>query len=1163
MGKATILAHKGDGLYSVRLAKSSRHIVDRLASIETDLQAVEADIQAAAEKIEIDEAALDVRRAAIDEEIGRINAKYAELGATIRQDRDDLKAAENSLRIAQEFLDYLEALEKDDVEVAPQMMAIAKEDVDKKTAERDAVQARLDAHRTEWADRATDLGAIGALVRESAELTESARIARMQLADLVNKRTQLIADRLWLTGKMPADETVDAWCADLTTDLDGVVGTIEAPGERVHQSGALLVRPGYDGGAAYTSAEQFAALITALSAAQIETVRAVERVDAAEAALDANQRRIGALILQLADLIDRPQQTDDEYGYLEDLDGNPIPAPRGITPAEIVFVQGQLDAAQKQTPYLEGSLATMQEALATAREAYDVAAAALDAARAAEAKPRNADGLLQSVAAAPGPFGWFFNQALLPAVEKWRPGYRLGEITALTGDTCTVALDAAKSSQGEIDLNREATLSDVPIRYMECNGAAFDVGDRVVVEFAYHDQTRPTVIGFESHPRECGGDHGICGALAGDDAPTGYTRTKVGSTYYADFQTLRQKSGAWTLGSPPRGSPAATSGARSFGQFDWVYRRDGKVRGYLTWGHPASNSGGLFFTWFKSQCTNRTGDYSWANILPITYDGRSAAAAGAVFLDGRVLAKPAGSLGNRSVAGAAIRHIKPAPTPDNPKPAERKYVLLVIDQSVIPALGEDRYGVTATFGAAFYAVDVTDGPVDTNERWATNARLIYQVGQISVTRPSVGNTAYGGVDRFTTFGSRGVRFRFNGSATRASAVVHAQCQLGYDRNGDARWHDWGETPIVVHVDIAADLSCAHTVEDPVVGAYSFSGSRWQTKSSGWGTIPPGGVTPPPEVVGEANYTGSGSVGATTLMIDYVGDVEKRVTATDRLDYSHHQTFIAWANSVFDIALTHEITTQVGRHTITERRLDRRPLGDIGSTEYSGAKTERFQFLAVDPRYDFYAGLRMIYETTDADPSSPDLPDGARVVFELEVNGQVIERSEIPALWFGSTTWAPKWDTGGMYNYINATIGVDDAFNTMNGTTTRAGAYCLRPIRRATFRICEPFKWYLDAGIDPDWLAKVQTTPVIDFIPYALCLTDVGADEANPKTLFVTNCPTLSATTLSGKKSDGWGLLAQHQWVCLMIDANGARVDMSQVFGKPESVHPRFCGAGLV
>lgn len=48
---------------------------------------------------------------------------------------------------------------------------------------------------------------------------------------------------------MPADPTVAAWCADLTEDLTGVVGTVEVPGER----GTVLIQPGYDGNAVYDS----------------------------------------------------------------------------------------------------------------------------------------------------------------------------------------------------------------------------------------------------------------------------------------------------------------------------------------------------------------------------------------------------------------------------------------------------------------------------------------------------------------------------------------------------------------------------------------------------------------------------------------------------------------------------------------------------------------------------------------------------------------------------------------------------------------------------------------------------------------------------------------------------------------------------------------------
>jgi len=98
----------------------------------------------------------------------------------------------------------------------------------------------------------------------------------------------------------------------------------------------------------------------------------------------------------------------------------------------------------------------------------------------------------------------YTNRAYLPAMAKWKPRYRTGSITSLTGDTCTVSLDPYKSSQQTLDINQSTSLTDVPIEYMTCNGAAFEVGDSVVVDFSL-DWATPKVVGFVSNPRECPG----------------------------------------------------------------------------------------------------------------------------------------------------------------------------------------------------------------------------------------------------------------------------------------------------------------------------------------------------------------------------------------------------------------------------------------------------------------------------------------------------------------------------------------------------------------------------------------------------------------------------------------------------------------------------------
>jgi len=170
----------------------------------------------------------------------------------------------------------------------------------------------------------------------------------------------------YLQTAMPTDPVVSAWCADLTTDLSGAVGTIEIPGER----GSVLVQPGYSGNAAYSKARD---------------------------------------------------------GHLQ--------------------------------PSIAGD-----------------------------------------------PSAVFYNWAMLPGWQKWKPTYRIGAITAIdkTAHTCSVTLDAAASSAQSLNINQGVNLTAVPIVYMTCNSGAFSIGDRVVVQFQSQDFTKPRVIGFESNPKACG-----------------------------------------------------------------------------------------------------------------------------------------------------------------------------------------------------------------------------------------------------------------------------------------------------------------------------------------------------------------------------------------------------------------------------------------------------------------------------------------------------------------------------------------------------------------------------------------------------------------------------------------------------------------------------------
>ena len=100
----------------------------------------------------------------------------------------------------------------------------------------------------------------------------------------------------------------------------------------------------------------------------------------------------------------------------------------------------------------------------------------------------------------------FFNAAILPGWQKYRPTYRRGTIVALDYDNnlATVELAPAASSAQRLDVNQTETLENVPVQYMTCDAIAFEIDDNVVVMFEDQDWSKPHVIGFVDTPRGCG-----------------------------------------------------------------------------------------------------------------------------------------------------------------------------------------------------------------------------------------------------------------------------------------------------------------------------------------------------------------------------------------------------------------------------------------------------------------------------------------------------------------------------------------------------------------------------------------------------------------------------------------------------------------------------------
>lgn len=100
----------------------------------------------------------------------------------------------------------------------------------------------------------------------------------------------------------------------------------------------------------------------------------------------------------------------------------------------------------------------------------------------------------------------FLNAAILPGWQKHKPTYRRGTITGINtdADTASVTLEVADTSSAQgLNINQAATLTAVPVKYMTCNAAAFEVGDKCVVMFKTQDWAQPEIIGFVDNPKPC------------------------------------------------------------------------------------------------------------------------------------------------------------------------------------------------------------------------------------------------------------------------------------------------------------------------------------------------------------------------------------------------------------------------------------------------------------------------------------------------------------------------------------------------------------------------------------------------------------------------------------------------------------------------------------
>ena len=389
--------------------------------------------------------------------------------------------------------------------------------------------------------------------KKKADLVIQKSVLNLQIASL-NKEI------LYYQTKMPADPTQAAWCADLTEDLTGNVGTIEIPGEPV----TVLVRPGYSGRAVY-SASRDGQLMPAIAGEPYQVLfnwmmlpgwqrhKPIYRAGTiAPDSLDydANTCSVcldAAYSSQLSlPAIDGGTVTDCEMG--DDVQANYLteagedfcsrnpghPFCVGGVGAEIHLSDAMLAQLQEANAYVNGAFgrSTDQSGRAVGDrwdlmttpgvdtgDCEDFALTKMD--RLVNYHGWNPDNLkLVTAYAANGEYHAMLgirttNRGLVildnnytEVMESARVPYRLDKI-ALASDSWA---------------NYSRRLDNVPIEYMGCNAGAFADGDRVVVQFTGQSWTTPKVVGFLTNPQACGLDAWLIGCNA--SGPNDYSHMR-------------------------------------------------------------------------------------------------------------------------------------------------------------------------------------------------------------------------------------------------------------------------------------------------------------------------------------------------------------------------------------------------------------------------------------------------------------------------------------------------------------------------------------------------------------------------------------------------------------------------------------------------------------
>jgi hypothetical protein len=140
----------------------------------------------------------------------------------------------------------------------------------------------------------------------------------------------------------------------------------------------------------------------------------------------------------------------------------------------------------------------------------------------------------------------FYNAAMFPGWQKWRPTYRVADIDNIYGDYCTVTIydPRTNAEKGELQLtvDSELTFTGVPFNVKSYASTHFSVGDRVILRFVDQDYTNPEVFGFYTNP---------CSSTSTSTTSSTSSTTTTSSSSSSSSSTSCTSCTSCTTGTPP------------------------------------------------------------------------------------------------------------------------------------------------------------------------------------------------------------------------------------------------------------------------------------------------------------------------------------------------------------------------------------------------------------------------------------------------------------------------------------------------------------------------------------------------------------------------------------------------------------------------------------